>query len=47
VLCGGPGDLLERPITREGVSVATEGGGLRVNLRPFQLVTPRFTRTVF
>ncbi|MBW8805895.1 MAG: alpha-mannosidase [Catenulisporales bacterium] len=45
--CSGPEicDLLERPITREGVSVTTEDGGLRVKLRPFQLVTLRFTRT--
>jgi alpha-mannosidase len=38
-------DLLERPITREGVSVATDDDGLRVNLRPFQLLTLRFART--
>ncbi|GAA1955035.1 alpha-mannosidase [Catenulispora subtropica] len=38
-------DLLERPISREGVAVATEGAGLRLNLRPFQLVTLRFART--
>nr|WP_323747897.1 glycoside hydrolase family 38 C-terminal domain-containing protein [Catenulispora rubra] len=38
-------DLLERPITREGVSVATDNDGLRLDLRPFQLVTLRFART--
>ncbi|MBS2534499.1 alpha-mannosidase [Catenulispora sp. NF23] len=38
-------DLLERPITREGVSVATDNDGLVLKLRPFQLVTLRFTRT--
>ncbi|WP_194925693.1 alpha-mannosidase [Catenulispora pinisilvae] len=38
-------DLLERPITREAVSVATDNDGLVLNLRPFQLVTLRFTRT--
>ncbi|NUR31473.1 MAG: alpha-mannosidase, partial [Catenulispora sp.] len=38
-------DLLERPISREGVSVTTEGAGLRLNLRPFQLVTLRFARS--
>ena len=38
-------DLLERPITGEGVSVTTEGAGLRLHLRPFQLVTLRFARS--
>ena len=37
-------DLLERPITGEGVSVTAEGAGVRLNLRPFQLVTLRFAR---
>ncbi|NUP50550.1 MAG: alpha-mannosidase, partial [Catenulispora sp.] len=38
-------DLLERPISREGVSVTAEGAGVRLKLRPFQLVTLRFTRS--
>nr|WP_223297511.1 glycoside hydrolase family 38 C-terminal domain-containing protein [Catenulispora acidiphila] len=38
-------DLLERPITREGVTVVSDNDGLRVSLRPFQLLTLRFTRT--
>ena len=38
-------DLLERPITREGVSVVSDNDGLRLSLRPFQLVTLRFART--
>ncbi|NUR59887.1 MAG: alpha-mannosidase [Catenulispora sp.] len=38
-------DLLERPISREGVGVTAEGAGLRLSLRPFQLVTLRFTRS--
>ncbi|MEY9933568.1 alpha-mannosidase [Catenulispora sp. GP43] len=38
-------DLLERPITREGVTVVSDNDGLRLSLRPFQLVTLRFTRT--
>src|SRR6185312_12632580 len=28
-------DLLERPITREGVSVVSDNDGLRLSLRPF------------
>ena len=38
-------DLLERPITREAVNVAADNEGLRLRLRPFQLVTLRFART--
>jgi alpha-mannosidase len=42
-------DLLERPITREAVSVVADndglGDGVRLDLRPFQLVTLRFTRS--
>ena len=38
-------DLLERPITREAVHVAADNEGLRLRLRPFQLVTLRFART--
>ncbi|MEY9891716.1 alpha-mannosidase [Catenulispora sp. MAP5-51] len=38
-------DLLERPITREGVTVVSDNDGLRLSLRPFQLVTLRFART--
>ena len=38
-------DLLERPITRGGVTVAADNDGLRLRLRPFQLVTLRFART--